>query len=61
MRAALGLIEGTGHSSVVALMPRERGRAVAWLPQAREIAWPVDVQTLVIRSRAAFGGRPARW
>ncbi|MCF7699198.1 ABC transporter ATP-binding protein [Loktanella sp. M215] len=51
MRAALGLIPATGHSSLAALSPRARGRAVAWLPQAREIAWPVDVATLVLLGR----------
>lgn len=51
MRAALGLIASTGQSSLAALSPRERGRAVAWLPQAREIAWAVDVETLVMLGR----------
>ncbi|MBU2359622.1 MAG: ABC transporter ATP-binding protein [Alphaproteobacteria bacterium] len=51
MRAALGLIPATGYSSLAALSPRARGRAVAWLPQAREIAWPVDVATLVLLGR----------
>ncbi|MFG6539246.1 ABC transporter ATP-binding protein [Sulfitobacter sp. CS16] len=51
MRAALGLVESTGHSSLAALSPRARGRAVAWMPQSREIAWPVDVETLVMLGR----------
>jgi iron complex transport system ATP-binding protein len=51
MRAALGLIESVGQSSLAALAPAARGRAVAWLPQAREIAWPVDVQTVVSLGR----------
>ncbi|MDK3074702.1 ABC transporter ATP-binding protein [Sedimentitalea sp. JM2-8] len=51
MRAALGLIGSVGHSSLAALAPAQRGRAVAWLPQAREIAWPVDVQTVVSLGR----------
>lgn len=51
MRAALGLIDGSGHSSLAHLSPRERGRAVAWMPQAREIAWPVSVETLVMLGR----------
>ncbi|CUH67330.1 Hemin import ATP-binding protein HmuV [Thalassovita gelatinovora] len=51
MRAALGLIDATGHSSLATLSAHERGRAVAWLPQSREIAWPVDVQSLVMLGR----------
>ncbi|MGC8201932.1 ABC transporter ATP-binding protein [Aliiroseovarius sp. PTFE2010] len=61
MRAALGLIASVGHSSLAALSPRERGRAVAWMPQSREIAWPVDIDTLVMLGRTphlAAGQRP---
>ncbi|MBR9862212.1 MAG: ABC transporter ATP-binding protein [Rhodobacteraceae bacterium] len=61
MRAALGLIDCIGHSSICALSPRERGRAVAWMPQSREIAWPVDVETLVMLGRTPHfvtGQRP---
>ncbi len=61
MRAALGLIDSAGHSSLAALSARERGRAVAWMPQQREIAWPVDVQTLVTLGRTPHlspGQRP---
>lgn len=62
MRAALGLIAFTGQSSMAALSARERGRAVAWMPQLREIAWPVDVQTLVTLGRTPHlgpGQRPS--
>lgn len=51
MRAALGLLVGQGHSSLAAMAPGERARAVAWLPQAREIAWPVSVEALVALGR----------
>lgn len=47
LRAALGLIEATGDSSLTALSPAARAKAAAWLPQAREIAWPVSVAHLV--------------
>lgn len=60
MRAALGLIPAVGHSSVAALSPRARGRAVAWMPQSREIAWPVDVETLVMLGRAPHLGTGQR-
>jgi iron complex transport system ATP-binding protein len=51
MRAALGLLPATGASSLAALPPRERARQVAWLPQTREIAWPVSVETVVALGR----------
>ncbi|MGR3651077.1 MAG: ATP-binding cassette domain-containing protein, partial [Roseovarius sp.] len=47
MRAALGLLPHEGTSSLAALPPAARGRAAAWMPQARDIAWPVTVETLV--------------
>ncbi|MEY8839449.1 ABC transporter ATP-binding protein [Cribrihabitans sp. XS_ASV171] len=51
MRAALGLIPCTGESSLAALSPAERARVVAWMPQAREIAWPVPVERVVALGR----------
>lgn len=57
MRAALGLIGAGGESSLAAMAPAARARAVAWMPQAREIAWPVDVETLVTLGRLPHGGR----
>jgi len=47
MRAALGLLPHTGASSLAALAPAARARHAAWLPQMREIAWPVSVEALV--------------
>ena len=61
MRAALGLIPHKGTSSVARMPPAERARAAAWMPQTREIAWPVTVETLVMLGRIphlAGGGRP---
>lgn len=60
MRAALGLIDFAGQSSLAALPARARGRAVAWMPQAREIAWPVDVETLVMLGRTPHLGAGQR-
>jgi len=51
LRAALGLLPATGHSSIAALPPAERARAAAFLPQGREIAWPMPVETLVALGR----------
>ncbi|WP_460274074.1 ABC transporter ATP-binding protein [Celeribacter sp. ULVN23_4] len=47
LRAALGLIEAEGESTLAKLSPAARAKAAAWLPQAREIAWPVSVAHLV--------------
>ena len=61
MRAALGLMPARGESSLATLDRRARARAVAWLPQAREIAWPVDVETVITLGRAPHlspGQRP---
>ena len=51
MRAALGLIPSRGESSLLSLSETARARAVAWMPQAREIAWPVTVETVVMLGR----------
>ena len=51
MRAALGLEPFTGTSNLAALDAAERAKAAAFLPQSRQIAWPVDVETLVALGR----------
>ncbi|MEO0772251.1 MAG: ABC transporter ATP-binding protein [Pseudomonadota bacterium] len=51
MRAALGLLACTGQSSLAALPEAARAKHAAWLPQAREIAWPVSVETVVMLGR----------
>ncbi len=61
MRAALGLIPHGGRSSIAAMPPAARARAAAWMPQTREIAWPVTVDRLVMLGRIphmAGGQRP---
>jgi len=61
MRAALGLLPFKGTSTLAAMKPAERARHAAWLPQSREIAWPVPVRTLVTLGRVphlAGGQRP---
>ncbi|MEM7208690.1 MAG: ABC transporter ATP-binding protein [Pseudomonadota bacterium] len=51
MRAAQGLIAHHGNSSLVQMSATERARRSTWLPQSREIAWPVSVETLVMLGR----------
>jgi len=52
MRAALGLMTARGQSSLAMLDRLSRARAVAWMPQQREIAWPVSVETLIALGRS---------
>ena len=62
MRGALGLMPHRGHSSLTALPLKTRAKTVAWLPQAREIAWPVTVETVIALGRLphlAAGASPA--
>ncbi|MBL4918496.1 ABC transporter ATP-binding protein [Szabonella alba] len=51
LRAMLGLLSHRGQSSLAEMPARDRGRHAAWMPQAREIAWPVTVETLVALGR----------
>ena len=55
MRAALGLLPFSGHSSLIDMDRLARARRAAWLPQTREIAWPVDVETVVSLGRLPHG------
>ena len=60
MRACLGLIPAEGRVAITGrplaeLAPAERARIVAYLPQEREIAWPITVEALV-----ALGRHPHR-
>ncbi|MCR8825757.1 ABC transporter ATP-binding protein [Pseudosulfitobacter koreensis] len=59
MRAALGLLAHDGTSSLAQMTSMERARACAWLPQAREIAWPVSVERLVRLGRLPHSGTKA--
>ncbi|MBD3765550.1 MAG: ABC transporter ATP-binding protein [Rhodobacterales bacterium] len=54
MRAALGLMPHRGTSSLAQLAPAARARAAAFLPQGREVAWPVTVADLVALGRAPW-------
>lgn len=51
MRAALGLLPSKGQSSVASLPSSERARTAAWMPQEREIAWPMSVETVIALGR----------
>lgn len=62
MRAALGLLPSQGASNLARLPAPLRAKACAWLPQQRDIAWPVSVETLVALGRIPHlprGQRPS--
>lgn len=56
MEAALGLIPFSGRSSLAQMSPAARACHAAYLPQAREIAWPVSVEDLVALGRIPWPG-----
>ncbi|MDD2867752.1 ABC transporter ATP-binding protein [Neomegalonema sp.] len=53
LRAALGLQPAEGFSSLADLSPAARARAAAFMPQAREIAWPMSVERVAALGRLA--------
>jgi len=55
MRAALGILEHKGMSSLAVMSQSDRAKQVAWLPQDREIAWGLSVRDLVGLGRLPFG------
>jgi iron complex transport system ATP-binding protein len=62
LRTILGFVPHQGSVAVnghdtASLSARERARHVAYLPQERDIAWPVSVETIVALGR--FAHRPA--
>ncbi|RKF13590.1 ABC transporter ATP-binding protein [Roseovarius spongiae] len=60
MRAALGLIPAIGESNLAQLLQGARARRAAWMPQAREIAWPVSVEDVVMLGRMPHRDRGRR-
>jgi iron complex transport system ATP-binding protein len=66
LRVALGLVRAVSGTAMLGdlhtsrLQPDERARAVTYLPQMRELAWPITVRDVVALGRYAFGASPAR-
>lgn len=56
MEAALGLLPFSGRSNLAQMTATERARIAAYLPQSREIAWPVSVEDLVALGRIPWPG-----
>ena len=55
MRAALGILDHKGSSSLAVMSQSDRAKQAAWLPQNREIAWGLSVRDLVGLGRLPFG------
>ena len=55
MRAALGILEHKGSSSLALMSQSDRAKQAAWLPQIKEIAWGLSVRDLVGLGRLPFG------
>lgn len=66
IRLALGLLTPAAGSADIdgadigSMRPAERARAVAYLPQARPLAWPARVRDVVALGRFAYGGSLGR-
>ena len=59
LRAAVGLLPATGRSSLAVLSPDARARRAAYLPQGRDIAWPMPVDAVVALGRIAHSDAAA--
>ena len=60
-RVLLGLLPATmGSADLAGVSPAERARRVAYLPQARPLAWPMAVRDVVALGRFAHGGKLGR-
>ena len=60
LRGALGLLSHEGQSSLTDMAAADRARHAAWMPQSREIAWPVEVETLIALGRIPHLPRGAK-
>lgn len=55
MRAMLGLLPHTGRCNLSSLSADAKAKLVSWLPQARDVAWPMSVSSLVALGRQPHG------
>lgn len=66
LRVALGLTAPDNGSALLrgepaaSLSSRDRARAVTYLPQMRDLAWPMRVRDVVALGRFAYGAAPER-
>lgn len=59
LRGGLGLLPFEGTSNLAKLSPKDRAAQAAWLPQKREIAWPMSVERVVALGRLPYLARGA--
>ncbi|MGJ8604258.1 MAG: ABC transporter ATP-binding protein [Marivita sp.] len=59
LRGALGLLPFEGTSTLAAMPPKRRASQAAWLPQTRDIAWPMTVERIVALGRLPYLARGA--
>lgn len=60
MRGVLGLVQAVGRNSLMEHSPEARARLAAFLPQEREIAWPMPAGDVVALGRMAHPQASAR-
>jgi iron complex transport system ATP-binding protein len=66
LRVALGLVTPDSGTALLqgepaaSLSSRDRARAVTYLPQMRDLAWPMRVRDVVALGRFAYGAAPER-
>ncbi|WP_017671598.1 ABC transporter ATP-binding protein [Blastomonas sp. AAP53] len=66
LRVALGLVRPDSGEALIGGQPaeslssRDRARAVTYLPQVRDLAWPIRVRDVVALGRFAYGAAPER-
>jgi len=66
LRLALGLLQPDSGAATIdgedvrALSPAARARKIAYLPQARPLAWPMPVRDVITLGRFAHGAAPGR-
>jgi len=59
LKAIMGLVAGSGSvlrdsRPLADMTPKQRARELAYLPQEREVAWPVSVRTLIELGRSPY-------
>ena len=66
LRVALGLVTPDSGTALLqgepaaSLVARDRARAVTYLPQMRDLVWPMRVRDVVALGRFAYGAAPER-
>ena len=54
MRAILGLLPYQGDCNLASLSSHDKAKYISWLPQSRDVAWPMSVRALVMLGRQPY-------